>query len=194
MKQQEIFRSTVHVLEDLFERASPEELVAAAKILERAAAGSSSGRDPDKAALVRDITGGRVLSEAERVALEVSSLHRSFELRRRLLEGALSAPEAARLLGTTRRSVRERAGKGTLLGVPDRGSLRFPHWQFDPEGASGVVEGLPAALQALNTSPLGKASWLTRPSPYFEGQTPLEALRQGEKARVLEAARAVGVL
>lgn len=194
--QRSVARSAAHVLEHLFERSTPQEMITAAQILEKAAARPPASGDPDKAALVRDLTGERTLSEVERFALEASALSRAFALRRTLLEGALSAPQVASLLGMTRQSVHEKAKqRGTLLAVLDRGSLRFPAWQFDPEGTAGLVEGLPEVLQALeHTSPLGKASWLTRPSPYFEGHTPLETLRRGEKERVLEAAWAVGVL
>ena len=193
--QRSVARSAAHVLQHLFERSTPQEMVTAARILERAAARPPAGSDPDKAVLVRDLTGGRTLSEAERFALEASALSRAFALRRALLEGALGAPQVATLLGVTRQSVHEKAKRGTLLAVLDRGSLRFPAWQFDPEGTGGLLDGLPEVLQALeHTSPLGKASWLTGPNPYFEGHTPLETLRRGEKERVLEAAGAVGVL
>ena len=100
----------------------------------------------------------------------------------------------AGLLGTTRQTPHDRAGKGKLLAVMDQGRLRFPAWQFDPDGPDGVVAGLSDVLRALDASPLGKASWLTRPNPYLEGRPPLQALRDGDLARVLDQARAVGAV
>lgn len=139
------------------------------------------------------VTGGRTYTAAERAELELTVLHRSFERRRQLLDGAITAPEVAKLLGTSRQTPHDRLEKGTLLAVVDRGSPRFPLWQFDPEGPDSVIAGLPEALRALNVGPLAKVSWLTRPNPYLDGEAPIDVLRRGEKDRVVELAGAVGV-
>lgn len=186
-------RSAVHLMQHLFERSTSEEILVAGRILNRVGE-SPPDLEPEKQELVRDLTRGRFISVAERFALEASALERSFEMRRSLLQDAMSATDVARILGISRQSVHERAKKGALLAVLDRGSLRFPPWQFDPQGSGGAIEGLPEVLQCLDTSPLGKVSWLTKSNPYFEGRTLLDLLKYGERKQVLEAARAVGVL
>lgn len=139
------------------------------------------------------VTGGRTYTAAERAELELGVLHRSFARRRQLLDGAITAPEVAKLLGTSRQTPHDRLEKGTLLAVVDRGSPRFPLWQFDPEGPDSVVAGLPEVLRALAVGPLAKVSWLTRPNPYLDDEAPIDALKRGEKNRVVALAEAVGV-
>jgi hypothetical protein len=144
-------------------------------------------------AVARELSGGRTYSPEERRALEIEAQLRAFRFRRELLADALTAPQVADLLGTTRQTPHDRARNGGLLAVLDRGQLRFPRWQFDPAGPDGVVPGLPELIRALDVSPLAKVSWLTRPNPYLEDRTPLEALKDGDRDRALDAARAVGM-
>lgn len=132
--------------------------------------------------------------ERERQELELTSLLRNFEWRRRLLADALSASEVAQLLGTSRQTPHDRVKSSSLLAVLDRGVWRFPHWQFDPVGPDGVVDGFPEVLRALQVSPIAKVSWLVRPNPYLDGLTPITALKRGNKERVIEQALSVGVL
>ncbi len=143
--------------------------------------------------LLGDVTCGREYTPEERVVLEIGALVRSYRLRSELLADSLTAPQVAELLDTSRQTPHDRARKGSLLAVLDRGSLRFPAWQFDPEGPDGVIAGLPRLLRALQVSPLAKVSWLKRTSPYLEGRTPVEALREGDIDRVVGLAEAVGV-
>ena len=110
------------------------------------------------------------------------------------MAGSLSAPEVATLLGTSRQTPHDRARAGTLLGVLDRGALRFPRWQFDPQGEDGVVGGLPEVLDALRLSPFGKAYWLSRPNPYLGDRSPVEALKEGELQGVRNLAESVGAV
>jgi hypothetical protein len=142
-------------------------------------------------ALVAEIAGHRASTQAERLMLETDALLAYFHHRRQLLEGALTASQVARLLGTSRQTPHDRLKSGSLLAVLDRGALRFPAWQFDPDGPDGVIAGLPDVLRALHTSPLSSLNWLVRPSPYFSGDSPLAVLKRGEVDRVVAAARAV---
>jgi hypothetical protein len=144
-------------------------------------------------AIVAQMTDDRTYTIPEQVALELGNLERQFRLRRDLLAGALSAPAVAQLLGTTRQTPHDRVAAGSLLAVRDQGALRFPVWQFDPQGPHGVVAGLADVLRALHVSPVSQASWLTRPNPYLDGSTPLAALRRGEVTRVTRLAQSVGV-
>jgi hypothetical protein len=135
---------------------------------------------------------GRTYTRQETLELELESLFRYFERRRQLLWGALSATEVAKLLGTSRQTPHDRMKSQTLLGVLERGAYRFPAWQFDPEGPDGVIDGLPEVLRVLAVSDFAKLNWLMRPNPFLDGLTPLVALKQGLKARVIREAAAVG--
>src|SRR4051812_22337543 len=141
------------------------------------------------AELVDVLTSGRRYSAEERAALESAVLTRSFARRRELLAGTKTASEVAALLGTSRQTPHDRLESGTLIAVYDNGAWRFPVWQFDPEGPDGVIAGLPAVIRALNVPPMAKVSWLTRPSPYLDGTTPLDLLKRGEVERVVALAK-----
>jgi hypothetical protein len=187
--QREALEQTVDTFQAVLDRFPPDELAAISAHIQRAL--STSDTASPQAALVTALANGRTYGEHERAGLEISALLRYFQRRRQLLEGALTAPQVARLLGISRQTPHDRAKSGSLLAVLDRGVLRFPAWQFDPEGPYGVVPGLPAVLRALRIPPLSKISWLTRPNPYLDGLTPLEALKRGEIERVVDEATAV---
>jgi len=147
----------------------------------------------EKAALVAELTEGFQASEQEQQELELVSLLRHFEWRRKLLANTLSASQVAQLLGTSRQTPHDRVKSGTLLAVFDRGVWRFPSWQFDPEGPDGTIDGLSEVLQTLQVCPLAKLNWLVRSNSVLDGQTPVEALKRGQKERVLSEAMGVGV-
>ncbi len=127
------------------------------------------------------------------VALELRSLRQSFQLRRQVLRRTLSADEVADLLqARSRQTAHDRAKAGTLLAIRDNGRMRFPLFQFDPEGSDGVVAGLAEVLQALDLSALAKAAWLERRHPALDNQSPIERLKLGDLAGVLAAARRAG--
>jgi hypothetical protein len=192
-----VLTRTVDLLQHIFAHSTDEDFRAIDSLLARAAENRTTaipdGDDADRRSLVARLTGGREYSALERVALEADNMERLFEARRLLLADALTAPGAAELLGTTRQTPYDRARRGTLLAVMDRGMLRFPRWQFDSQGPGGVVAGLPEVMRALSISPLAKASWLTRANSTLEERTPLETLQAGEMDRVRDAAAAVGV-
>jgi hypothetical protein len=167
--------------------SSPEVLEAIADRFEQAATPSSRNARANR------LTGGRAHTPEERMLLEASNLARQFALRRELLKGALSAPEVAALLGTSRQTPHDRVKSGALLAVRDRGGLRFPPWQFDSQRPNGVILGLDETVRTLRLDPLDKIAWLTRPNPYLGGRTPKEALRKGEVDRVVELAHGVAV-
>jgi hypothetical protein len=125
--------------------------------------------------------------------LEIATLLRYFRRRRELLQDSLTAKQVGELLGTTRQTPHDRAAKGSLLALLDKGMWKFPLWQFDPEGPDGVVEGLPEVLKALGGSNFSKLNWLVSPNCYLDGIAPIEALKRGDKERVLKEAEAVGI-
>ena len=182
------------LLRQQMRKSDPQELDATLDLFQKALRRPAASRPSAKADLVRQLSGGRTYTPAQAAALELRAAQDAFARRRQLLASALTAPEAARLLGTTRQTPHDRAGKGALLAIMDQGRLLFPAWQFDPDGPNGVLAGLPDVLRALDASLLGKASWLMRANPYLEGRTPLQALREGDLERVLDQARAVGAL
>jgi RNA polymerase sigma factor (sigma-70 family) len=134
----------------------------------------------------------RPLSSAEEQHLKKRALEAAFQERERLLEASLTTAEVARLLRVSRQTPHDRVKANTLLAIEDKGALRFPLWQFDPEGPGGVVCGLPDVLKALSVGEFAKARWLERPNPVFENRSPLEVLKAGEVERVVREARGVG--
>lgn len=181
--------ATLRRFEDRLNTLPPAELEA---VLEAATRALSQVDEPVPAGIVA-LRGGRRFSVAERVELEIDLLMRSFARRRELLAGALTAPQVAKLLKTTRQTPHDRLASGTLLAVMEQGAFRFPIWQFDPDGENGVIPGFPAVIRALHVSPIAKVSWLTRPNPMLDGETPLASLRAGQIDQVVALARAVGV-
>jgi hypothetical protein len=147
--------------------------------------------DPAADALAESIA-GKTFTRQERIQLEMDTLAQHFQHRRQLLDRSLSASQVAQLLATSRQTPHDRVSSQTLLAVKDNGKLCFPAWQFDPAGSDGVIEGLPAVLKALAISDYGKLNWLTRANPYLEDTTPIQALKAGQKERVLAEAAAVG--
>ncbi|MEO7715598.1 MAG: hypothetical protein ABIY70_05315 [Capsulimonas sp.] len=176
------------------EQSGPEELGGTLALFQKVLKTPSVPRPSAKAALVHRLAEGRTYTPAEAAALELAVSRKAFARRQELLAGALSATQVAKLLGTTRQTPHDRAGKGALLAVMDNGQLRFPLWQFDSDGPNGVVRGLPDVLRALDVSPLARASWMTLPNPYLEHRTPLQAIKEGDVERVIDQARAVGAV
>lgn len=148
---------------------------------------------PSEEDVLAEALAGRTFSDEERVKLELESLLQYFQWRRQLLKGALTSSQVAKLLGTSRQTPHDRVKARTLLGISDNGALRFPSWQFDPEGPDGVIEGLPDVLKTLQVSDLAKLSWLVRSNPFLEGLTPVQALKQGQEERVVQEAMGVGI-
>lgn len=130
--------------------------------------------------------------EVEQTQLRDAVLETSFRRRQSLLADSYSAPEVAKLLGTSRQTPLNRVTKGDLLAILENGRHLFPVWQFDPHAQGGILPGLPAVLHALKLSPVEKLYWLCQPSPYLEGRTPVQALKAGETERVISIARGVG--
>lgn len=140
-------------------------------------------------------TGEPLASASDQALLAFRSLLQFFETRRELLKDALTAPQAAELLGVSRQTPLNRVRDNTLLGVLDRGAYRFPIWQFDPRAEDGVLPGLPNVLDALEPQqPFAKLVWLRRPNPTLEGHEPLDLLRDRELDPVVDAAHAAAEL
>jgi Protein of unknown function (DUF2384) len=150
----------------------------------------------DAAREVHPVTGRPVAPREEQALLAFRSLLQLFEARRSLLEeDTVTAPQVAELLGVSRQTPLNRVRENTLLAVLDRGAWRFPLWQFDADGAGGVLSGLHEVLKALEPQPhFSKLTWLRRPNPTLGGREPVELLRKGEIEPVVDAARAAAQL
>jgi hypothetical protein len=190
-RSRDAFERTMAVFRAFRQLASAEEMERIAARLEQILQPREAR--PEKAEFIGILTGGHTYTPQERLELEAAGIARYFQKRRELLQDSFSAPEVARLLHTSRQTPHDRVKAGTLLAVRERGGLRFPHWQFDPQGPDGVLAGLPEVLKALDVTPLEKVSWFVRPNPYLEGRTPLEALKAGETERLVAIAHGVGV-
>lgn len=131
----------------------------------------------------------QILGEAEPTTREAAE-SRGDERKKQLLEaegGCLTAAEVAERLGITRQGVDKRRAQGKLVAVTHykRGYL-YPKWQFG-------VEGFEKVLEALSE----EDSWtlmifMLSPVPRFEGETPLQLLRQGRLEEVLRFAETWG--
>jgi hypothetical protein len=148
---------------------------------------STTAVDPTADALA-ELIAGKTFTRQERIQLEMDTLVQHFQHRRQLLDRSFSASQVAKLLGTSRQTPHDRVSAQTLLAIKDNGKLCFPEWQFDPAGSDGVIDGLPAVLKALEMSDYAKLNWLTRVNPYLEDITPIQALKAGQKERVLAEA------
>jgi hypothetical protein len=174
---------------ETFQTLTPAEQNLVTQALKRVSVAKSV--DPAADALAASIA-GRTYNRQDRIQLEMETLARHFQHRRQLLDSAISATQVARLLGTSRQTPHDRVSSQTLLAIKENGKLCFPSWQFDPAGPDGVLDGFPAVLKALEMSDYAKLNWLTRSNPLLDGQTPVQALKAGQKDRVMAAATAAG--
>jgi hypothetical protein len=101
--------------------------------------------------------------------------------------GTISAPAVAELLGITRQAVDKRRRAGTLLGLPTgRRGYAYPVWQF---ADGGTLPGLTEVLAALAwAGPWTQVMFLLNHNVWLDERRPLDALRQGRRDAVVEAA------
>ncbi len=167
-----------------------EELTVLAKNLSEA----EDSYDEAKASspLVIALTEGKKYTKEQRQKLRWQTFVRKFQWDRKLFQDCCNTTQVAELLEITPEIVEERVKSQSLLAITHNGDLLFPQWQFDANSENGVIEGLPEVLAALEMSVQAQISWLTQPNPIFQQRTPIEALKQGEKDRILDQARWVG--
>lgn len=102
----------------------------------------------------------------------------------------LPSCEVATLLGISRQAVAKARADGRLVGLPTGSrAYVYPAWQFGPGGPLG---GLRDVRRALGDDPWTLTAFVVAPNSRLDGETPLAALRRGELAAVLGAARAYG--
>jgi hypothetical protein len=108
--------------------------------------------------------------------------------------GAFDLQQLQRLLhGLSRQRIERRVREGTLLAVVGPSNRRrYPTIQFNRDGT--VVEGLKEVRDALNfESPWSVLNFLVHPDDRLNNRRPIDLLRAGDIAPVLESARRVGV-
>ena len=105
--------------------------------------------------------------------------------------GALSAGVVAKLMGVTPAAVHARRQRGTLFAVRQaNGEFLYPACQF---GDEGPLPGLGQVLAAFRVDGAWtRLSVLLSPAPGLQGQTPLEALSQGDVVGAVDAAASYG--
>jgi hypothetical protein len=101
---------------------------------------------------------------------------------------------AAEFLGISRQALNERVKRGTIVGLPGRGTTWFPTWQFDLVARSArpvVVDVVDAFRRAMGESDLYTvASWATTRQSMLDGLTPADWIGAGrDSARLIDAAR-----
>ncbi|WP_245277816.1 hypothetical protein [Mesorhizobium sp. L48C026A00] len=94
--------------------------------------------------------------------------------------------------GVSRQAIDKRVQEGTLLAVPGPSNRRsYPTLQFNRDGT--VVPGLKAVREALQTSnPWTVLNFLSHPDDRLGNRKPIDLLKSGERAPVIETARRHG--
>ncbi|MES1938566.1 hypothetical protein [Salinisphaera hydrothermalis] len=102
-----------------------------------------------------------------------------------------SATRTAKRLGMSKPTLLRHARQGNLIGWEDaRGRWQFPAGQLDAFGdvLAGIVE-----VRAEFDNPKRAWWWLNEPNADLDGMSPLEALRQGRVADVIQSTQSFGL-
>ncbi len=115
---------------------------------------------------------------------------RGLRVKKQLLDaegGTVSGQELAKAIGITRQAVDKRRLANTVIGIDlGKRGYAYPVWQVG-------LNGLDAVLVELNDlNPWSQALFFLSPNSWLDGETPLAALRRGERDVVLSAARHYG--
>lgn len=99
----------------------------------------------------------------------------------------LSTAQVAGRLGMTQEGVRQKLKRHELLGLvfPRRG-LRYPSWQFLPDGR--LLPALPRLFAILGDDDWGMYGFLRQHHAEVDGARAVDALRRGDIAGVIAAA------
>jgi hypothetical protein len=104
--------------------------------------------------------------------------------------GHISADEARAFLNLSKPALLDRFKKGRVLGWWEKNAVRFPVWQFAPEG--GLLPGLEQALGALHEKrsydEWAKVLFFLNPRHSLGDKRPLDLLREGRAKEVADLA------
>lgn len=120
---------------------------------------------------------------------------RGIRMKRELLEregGVLSGGEVAELLGLQRQAINKRVKARSLLALETaKHGYSYPAWQF-VEG--DTLPGLVEVLRSLDPTidPWMALAFFLNGNVALDGASPLEALRKGDRAGAVRAARSYG--
>lgn len=122
----------------------------------------------------------------------VPALARNVDHRQSLLEragGSLSAEEAGKVLGgISRQAVDKRRRAGAVLALREASDWRYPVCQFQD---GEVIDGIANVVKGLSEQgPWATLDFLLAPDTVLGGQSPLEALRAGQREEVQRLVRA----
>jgi len=102
----------------------------------------------------------------------------------------LTAEQFAERLGVSRMTVNARRQKHELLGLDGaKRGFRFPAWQVDDDGKA--FDALPKLFDMLGSNAWTVYRFLTQRHSALEGSSAKDALRQGKKTQVLQAAESL---
>lgn len=102
----------------------------------------------------------------------------------------LTAEQFAERLGVSRMTVNARRQKHELLGLDGaKRGFRFPAWQVDDDGKA--FDALPQLFDLLGENTWTVYRFLTQRHAALEGSAAKDALRQGKRAQVLQAAESL---
>ncbi|RBP15541.1 hypothetical protein DFR50_10898 [Roseiarcus fermentans] len=107
--------------------------------------------------------------------------------------GAYDLGQVRMLLhGVSRQAIDKRVREGSVLAVPGPSHHRsYPALQFNRDGS--IVAGLKEVRKALPVeSPWAVLNFLANPDDRLDGRKPIDVLRAGHVAEVVEAARLYG--
>jgi hypothetical protein len=104
--------------------------------------------------------------------------------------GCFTAEQLSKQMGITKQAISRARSDGRFLGIP-RGDKHYvyPVWQFTTEWKS--VPGIKQIKQIFK-NPWMAASFLLSPNDWLGGKTPLDCLKRGDEAAVLNAASSYG--
>ena len=181
------------IVQTLVNEESPSSLLSIVDSLERIERYHPGHLENEEDREFLELVSDRSYSDAEKENSYFQNILNSFRLRRKLLENTVDVNKVMEIMNySSRQAPLNRLKNNTLIAVKDNEKWQFPLWQFDVNGSQGVVEGLPLILKTLNCSNLAKVSWLSNPSPYFQGLSPIQMLKEGEVSRVYDLAQMVG--
>ena len=183
----------VKKIQTLVNEESPSSLLSIVDSLDRINQYHSCHLEDENDEEFLNLVSDRSYSDKEKENFYFQNILNSFKLRRKLLENTVDVNKVMEIMNySSRQAPLNRLKNNTLIAIKDNEKWQFPLWQFDVNGSQGVVEGLPLILKTLNCSNLAKVSWLSNPSPYFQGSSPIQMLKKGEFDRVYDLAQMVG--
>lgn len=121
----------------------------------------------------------------------VPALARNVEHRHQLLKragGVLSAEEAGKIAGVSRQAIDKRRRSGAILAIREGSDWKYPACQFQD---GEVLPGIADIVRGFATQGAWAAlDFLLSPDSALGGRSPLEALRQSDRAAVARLIRA----